>query len=129
MFGIAGRSGALFFGGSVWYAYEQIVTTAGNITLLISGLCLIVAIFLFIKSKMLNKFALKKEIKSNINNNVDSSVMPGDKAVTISRISPMGSILLNDKKIEAKSLTGFIDVNKEVVIEKVEKTLVIIREI
>ena len=36
-FGIAGISGALFFGGSVWYAYEQIGTTAGNITLLISG--------------------------------------------------------------------------------------------
>ena len=127
-FGVAGIAGLLFMGGSVWFAYDQLGAFGGNITLLISGIFFLVAVILFIKSKMLNKMALKREITYKVSNEIDSSVKVGDKAVTISRISPMGSILLNGKKIEAKSLTGFIDENTDVIIEKIENTVVIIRE-
>ena len=47
--------------------------------------------------------------------------------MTISILNPMGSVLVKGMKIEAKSPEGFIDVNSRVIIEKVEKTKVIVR--
>ena len=41
----------------------------------------------------------------------------------------MGSVLVNGYKVEAKSLEGFIDVNTRIIIEKVEKTVVIVKAV
>ncbi len=126
-FGVAGIAGFIFMGGSVWYAYDQLGPTGGNITFLIAGIGFLVMVYLFVKSKMVNRMALKKEIKSNIENTIDSSIVAGDEAMTISILNPMGSVLVKGMKIEAKSPEGFIDVNSRVIIEKVEKTKVIVR--
>ncbi len=128
-FGIAGIAGMLVMGGSIWYSYMQIGEVAGNITLLISSLAFLIMVYLFVKSKMLNRFSLKKEIKSSVTNTVDSSIKEGDEGESISILNPMGSVLVNGYKVEAKSLEGFIDVNTRIIIEKVEKTVVIVKAV
>ncbi|MDO5570014.1 MAG: NfeD family protein [Bacteroidales bacterium] len=127
-FGIAGIGGLAFLSGAIWFAYEQLGTTAGNITLLISIIFLILGLYLFVKSKMLNKVALKKEIDSVSPNAIEKDIKVGDIGKAISIINPMGTVLVNNQTVEAKSEEGFIEVNKEVEIVKVFKTAVVVRE-
>ena len=119
----------LVMGGSIWYSYMQIGDLAGNITLLISSIAFLIMVYLFVKSKMLNRFSLKKEIKSSVTNTIDSSIKEGDEGESISILNPMGSVLVKGYKVEAKTLEGFVEVNTRVRIERVEKTVVIVRSI
>ena len=102
-FGFAGIGGILFMGGAVWFSYEQLGTMIGNITLLSSIIFLIISFYFFVKSKMLNRIALKKEIKSKSPNLIENCVNIGDEGISISRINPMGTVLINNQNFEAKS--------------------------
>ena len=73
--------------------------------------------------------ALKKEIKSTSPNIISQSVSVGTEAKTISILNPMGSVLVNGTKLEAKSLDGFIEEDSLVIVTKVEPTLVIVKKI
>ncbi|MGL4292832.1 MAG: NfeD family protein [Bacteroidales bacterium] len=127
-FGFAGLAGIAFMGGSVWYAYEQAGPLWGNIILLFCILTLIFSIYKFIKSKMLNKMSLHKEIDSTAPNEIDRNIQVGDAGITISILNPMGSVLINNEKTEAKSEEGFIDVNQPVRVVRREATKIIVRK-
>ena len=128
-FGIAGISGMLFLIGTVWFAFSQLGPEVGYITLVVCGCALIIGIVLFVKSKLLTHMALKKEIKSTSPNIISQSVSVGTEAKTISILNPMGSVLVNGSKMEAKSLDGFIEEDSHVIVTKVEPTLVIVKKI
>lgn len=128
-FGVVGIGGIAFMAGSVWFAYEQLGSLAGHITLIVSCLVLIVAIYRFIKGKMLTRMALKKEIVSTAPNQVTQEIQPGQEALTLSILNPMGTILLDGKRIEAKSEDGFVDVGRRVEVIRVNKTNVLVREL
>ena len=70
---------------------------------------------------------LKSSIKSTSPKfNVDN-IRIGDTGITISRLAPMGKILINDMYVEAKSLGGFIKQEEKVVIVKVLTNKVIVK--
>ncbi len=127
--GIAGIGGIAMLAGAVWFAYEQIGTITGNVTLITSLIVLILSIYWFIKGKMINNLSLHKDIDSTAPNNIKSDIKIGQEGITISQIKPMGQILIDGNVIEAKSENGFIEVNKKVEVEKIYSTYVIISEI
>ena len=63
---VAGIAGALFTGASVWYAYTHIGATAGHITLGGGTVLLGIAIWLFIKSKALERMSLKTNVTGKV---------------------------------------------------------------
>ena len=128
-FGFVGIGGIAFLAGSVWFAYEQLGTTAGTITLCASCIFLFLGIYRFIKGKMLNRMSLKKEIVSKAPNRIEIDVKEGQQAMTLSILNPMGTILLDGKKIEAKSEDGFVEAGRTVEIIRVFPTSVLVREI
>ncbi len=133
LFLIPGISISGIFGGiltfvAVWYAYAKIGNTAGNITLVGGLLFSIVAIWLFMKSRALEKMSLKTNVSGN-STSIPDEVKVGDKAMTLSRLAPMGKILVNGLTIEAKTNDSFIDESTEVVIKKIDKTNVLVEQI
>jgi membrane-bound ClpP family serine protease len=42
-------------------------------------------------------------------------------------LAPIGKAMINDKMVEAKSITGFIDENTEIVIVKIQNTNVVVK--
>lgn len=128
-FGFTGLAGIAFMGGSVWYAYEQLGAFWGNITLILCILTLIFGIYRFIKGKMLNRMSLHKEIDSTAPNTISATIHVGETGITLSRLNPMGTILVNNQTVEAKSEEGFIDVDRKVEIIKTETTKVIVKQI
>ena len=127
---VAGIAGVIFIGGAVAYAYAAMGVFAGNLTLALSVVGLIAGIWLFIRSKMLEKMSLTTDIDFKIEPLKDIEINEGDEAITISRLAPMGKVKIKGYTIEAKSLNNdFIDEGEKVEVVKVQSTNVIVRKV
>ena len=71
-------------------------------------------------------------LNTNINSSVDTDlteeqIKKGDRGKTITRLNPMGKIVVNDLVREAKSVEGYISQNSEVEVVSVEGTRIIVK--
>jgi len=125
-FTITGIAGAAFSIGGVVYAFRSLGTTAGVITLL-SIVAMVGIVFVYlVKSKALDRIALKTDIDSTVAAKELPAISEGDKGITLSRLNPIGKVKVNNITMEAKTLSGFIDENTPVTIIKVSPTQLIV---
>lgn len=125
---IAGIAATLSMAASVYLAYTQIGVVAGHITLFANIIIIALAIYFFLKSKTLDKMALK----TNIDNKIDliqNNLQVGQQGTTLSRLAPMGKILIDGKPFEARSQGEFISENTAVVIIAIEGNIATVKEI
>ena len=123
---IAGIGGVLFLGGGVYYAYANIGADAGHLALLGAFIMMAIAVFIFIRSKALEKMSLKTEIEGKNDPLEGIDLQIGDKGITTSRLAPMGKIRVKGHMVEAKAIDDFIDQDEEVIITKVQSTNVLV---
>ena len=123
---IAGIAGVGFFGGAIYYAYYSIGNTAGHITLISSVLLLGIAIWIFLRSNVLERMSLKAEIKGKNDPMKDMTIKVGDNGITSSRLAPMGKVKINNHIVEAKTNDDFIDPGVEVIVIEVMNTNVLV---
>ena len=122
---IGGIVGTLFTSAGIWYAFAKLGTTAGWIVVAVSVVVLLLAITYFIKGKPLDKMALDKELE--FDNPYDmSKVAVGDRGVTLSRLAPMGKVLVNGEEYEAKFREGFLDSGVEIEVVEIEGNILIV---
>lgn len=127
---IAGVGGAIFMVGGVIYSYIYLGSTAGNITLALSLLMLALAFVWLLKSKTLQKIALTADINETVDNSELRSLKPGDTGLAVSRLNPIGKVMINDITVEGKSFDGeFIDEDAKIEVVKVETYNVLVKEI
>lgn len=127
---IAGVGGAIFMVGGVIYSYIYLGSTAGNITLALSLLMLALAFVWLLKSKTLQKIALTADINETVDNSELRSLKPGDTGLAVSRLNPIGKVMVNDITVEGKSFDGeFIDEDAKIEVVKVETYNVLVKEI
>ncbi len=125
-FSIAGGTGLVLMGVSVWYAYSHIGSLAGNITLFGSIILTGFSVWVFIKSRALDKMSLKTNITGTVDKIDEEIIKTGDRGVTLSRLAPMGKVRVNGTIIEAKTNDEFIDQNESIVVLEVFKTNVLV---
>lgn len=117
---IAGIAGAIFLVGGIIYSYMFLGSTAGNISLAASAVALGLTFFGLLKSKSLDRISLNTNIDDKVDNSYLLKIAAGDTGVAISRLNPIGKILVNDIIAEGKSFDGeFIEENTEIVVTKV----------
>jgi len=124
---ITGIGGAAFSIGGVFYAFKYIGTTAGTITLISVVAMIGIAFIYLVKSKALDRIALKTDIDSTVAAKELTDISEGDKGITISRLNPMGKVRVNNITMEAKTLSGFIDENTAITVIKVTPTQLIVK--
>ena len=124
---ITGIGGAAFSIGGVFYAYKYIGTTAGTITLISVVAMIGIAFIYLVKSKALDRIALKTDIDSTVAAKELTDISEGDRGITISRLNPMGKVKVNNITMEAKTLSGFIDENTAITVIKVTPTQLIVK--
>lgn len=124
VFGIGGFLFILFGIGAAYY-YQGVQT--GNYALLITiVLSLITIVFLF-KQKVWKKVGLESSIVSrNVPYDIER-IHEGDPGKTVTRLAPIGKVIVNDVICEGKSLSGFIDENMDIVVVKVLQTQIIVK--
>ncbi|MGI5841672.1 MAG: NfeD family protein [Patescibacteria group bacterium] len=125
---IAGIAGAIFLIGGITYAYLFMGTTAGNISLASSAIALGGSFFWLLRSKSLQKISLNTNIESTVDNSSLQKIAVGDTGTAISRLNPIGKVMVNDVVIEGKSVNGeFIDEDSEIEVVKVETYNVLVK--
>lgn len=112
---IGGVAGTVFVVAGVWYAFAQLGTTAGWLTLAIGAIAFALAVWLFIRARVLERISLTTQLKSDGENNaVRSSLAIGDTGRTISRLAPMGRAFINGIDVEVKAQEQLVDAGVEV---------------
>lgn len=126
---VAGIGGVIFLGGGIVYSYIYLGATAGTSTLVVSILLLGVAFAWLVKSKSIQKIGLKADISETVDNSALKKINAGDAGVTLSRLNPIGNVLVNDITVEGKSFDGeFIEEDVEIEVVRVETYNVLVKE-
>lgn len=121
-------AGIAFSAGGIYYSYSQLGFMAGNITVVSSVVLFGVIFFWLLKSKALDKIALKTDIKSTVADKESLNIKEGDEGITLSRMNPIGKVRVNDVTMEAKTLGDFLDEDQEIVVLKVFPTQLIVQQ-
>ena len=124
LFVIPGISVAGFLAGGCiifanYYAFTYLGTTGGFITLGISAIACIGSLVLFMRSKTLDKLALKKDIDSKVDRSAEDSVKVGDIGISTTRLAQIGYAEINGKIVEVKSIDGFLNEKTPIIVSRI----------
>ena len=100
-----------------YYAFANLGMAAGFITLGISGVACIGSLVWFMRSKMLDKLALKKDIDSKVDRSAEDSVKVGDTGTT--RLAQIGYAEINGNIVEVKSIDGFLNEKTPIIVSRI----------
>ena len=126
---VAGVASVACFIVGIVLAFKDLGNVAGSLILAGSMVLLGVVLYVFFRSKTLDRMALKSEIKSKTQPFQGLNIQPGDTGVTISRLAPIGRIKINGKTIEGRSENEMIDQNTPVQVIEVGTYNVLVRKI
>lgn len=118
---IAGITGSLLIIGGVVLGYYFHPFKTANLILLGTMVLLVLFSVLAFKTKTWQKMGLKTEIDGHATEDVALKFKVGDAGVAISRLAPIGKVMINESIVEARSMGGYIDQNTEIVIIRTEK--------
>ena len=124
---VAGIAGVILIAAGVFVSFSAFGDTVGIISLIGSSLLFIVFLIYDLRAKTWNRLSLKSEIEGKVNL-VDKDIQVGDTAVTVSRLAPIGKILIHDTIMEAKSILGLIDENKAVKVLEISGNSIVVQE-
>ena len=101
------------YAAATYFAFVRIGMVGGFITLGIILLLSLIATIISLRAKTWQRFALKNKVEGQSMQTPAEEVKIGDFGVTISRLSPMGKVLIGGKEYEAKSAEAYIDQRTE----------------
>ena len=127
--GIAGVLGLLSLGGSCFYAFTQMGTTAGTIVTAVNVVLVVAFTIWILRAKTWQKMTLKTEIRSKAVPTESSVLTVGDKGKTVTRLAPMGSVRFGEQVVEVKALEGMIDPGVEVTVVLIEDNKIYVNNI
>jgi membrane-bound ClpP family serine protease len=124
---VAGVIGFILLGGGIWMAFDTFGTNAGIIaiasTLVATGL----VFFLAFRSGTWKKLMLKENIESKVDSFEGFIPKVGDVGIAISRLAPMGKVIINNHEYEARSQNSYIDEKSTVEVIIVESNKIIVK--
>lgn len=124
---VAGIGGTVLILGGIYFAYAIDDKSTGHITLLISVLLIALVFFLSFRSNTWKKTALTTNVEGQVAS-IPATIKVGDSALTVSRLAPVGKILIDGEVIEAKSKLGLIDQKEEVTVIEIYNTSVLVEK-
>lgn len=111
-----------------YYAFAHLGTTGGIITLIVSAIACIGSLTLFMRSKTLDKFALKKDITSKVDRSAEAKVKIGDVGVTTTRLALIGYAEINGDIVEVKSTGGFMNEKTPIIVERITDGIILVEK-
>lgn len=117
------------YAAATYFAFVRIGMVGGFITLGIIIVLSLIATIISLRAKTWQRFALKNKVEGQSMQTPAEEVKIGDCGVTISRLSPMGKVLIGGKEYEAKSAEAYIDQRTEVTVTGFENFTIIVKSI
>jgi membrane-bound ClpP family serine protease len=126
---LAGLAAVAAYTAAIYLAFTRIGVFSGTLTLIVALVLSGLAIWLFLRSRTLDKMALTTDIDSKIDPLKGLNIEIGDTGFTVSRLAPMGKVKIGDSVIEAKTQGEFLDHNTEIVVIEVYSTNVLVEKL
>lgn len=126
---IAGIASTICLLYANYYAFANMGSTAGFITLAISALGCFIVLILFMRSKTLDKLALKKDINSKIDNKAIKNVRIGDTGISVTRLALIGNAEINGNIIEVKSMDGLLNEKTPIIVERTDEGVIMVKKL
>ena len=126
---ISGIAGVLLIGCGVYLTFKWFGNTAGVIALVGTSILFIIFLIYALRAKTWDRLSLHSEIDGKVNVVDTYDIKTGDQGMTVSRLAPIGKILIHGKIMEGKSEFGLIDENREIEVVHVNESTVIVQEI
>ena len=126
---VAGIIGIILIIGAVYFSYRDLGTPLAHYILAGSVLLMVGSVVGALRSSTWSKLSLTSTIDGKMVNVEPDQVMPGDKGVTLTRLNPMGKIMVNNLVFEGKSGHYFIDQNKPIEVVKVSGNQIVVKPI
>ena len=111
-----------------YYAFDNLGTAAGFVTIGISVIAGICSLIWFMRSKTLDKVALNKEIDSTIDRSASQQIKVGDTGISTTRLAQIGSAEINGHIIEVKSEDGFLDEQTPIVVSRITDGIIMVKK-
>lgn len=125
--GIAGVLGLLSLGGSCFYAFTQIGTTAGAIVTTVNVVLVVALTIWVLRAKTWKKLTLETNIESKAVPSESTVVSVGDVGRTVTRLAPMGTVRFGQNAVEVKALEGLINPDVEVEVILIEDNRIYVK--
>ncbi|MGN0309051.1 MAG: NfeD family protein [Bacteroides sp.] len=112
-----------------YYAFAHLGTTGGWITLAVSALACIGSLVAFMRSKTLDRIALKSEITSSVRSAASGSgkqVSVGDEGMTTTRLALIGYAEMGGEIVEVKSTAEFLDAQTPVRVVRIVDGIILV---
>lgn len=134
LFIIPGISIAGFLAGGCiifanYYAFANMGTMAGVITLTITAIACIGTLIWFMRSKTLDKIALKKDITSKVDRSAEERVKVGDTGITTTRLALIGYAEINGDIVEVKSTDGFLNEKTPIIVNRITDGVLLVEKL
>lgn len=123
---VAGIGSVILLGLGVYFSYSIYGTNTGNWVLGGTIAFVILSLVISLRAKTWKRFMLNSSVDGQVNL-IDNEIKPGDTGITVSRLNPMGKILINNEYYEARAINEIIDPNTEVVITKISGNTLIVK--
>ena len=127
--GILGILGGILLIYAIYLPYGEGYVIEAHINTVAIFSILTFSLFKIIKHKSWRSVELSTNIDSSVKEDYRSLVNIGDTGECISRLTPIGSIRIDNKTYEAKSDTGFLDPKTKIEIINITKNEIIIKPI
>ncbi len=108
------------------HAFNELGIWPGVITLVVSIISSILVFVWLMRSKSLDRLALKKDIDSSVKQPEADTIRPGDIGVALTRLAQIGNARFGDRIVEVKSAGDFIDAHSPIVVERITNGVIIV---
>jgi len=128
---VAGIGGAISIIAGVVMAFYYEGPTTGLIVLISTALLIGLTAVFMLKAGTWKKLMLDKAIDGKVDfvKMEEGRIKTGDKGRTITRLNPMGKVMVGEEYYEAKALDELIQQNTDVEIVKIESNKIIVKPI
>lgn len=116
---IAGILGIIMIIAGIYFGYRDIGPPVANYILAGSLVFMAGSITYVLRSKTWQKLSLNSSIDGKFENVETLTVKPGDQGKSMTRLNPIGTVMVNEKTFEGKSGHKFIDPNTPIEVIKV----------
>ncbi len=122
---IAGIGGLALTVLGVYKAFEDYGTTTGIWFLIGTLLVSIFVIAFSLRARTWKRFMLNTNVTGTVHEDLlADGIQKGDEGKTVTRLASMGKIMINGKIREARSIEGYLEENKPVVVVGIEGTVI-----
>lgn len=127
---IAGIGGLVLTVFGVYKAFNDFGASTGVWVLIGTLLASVFVIVMSLRARTWNRLMLKTEIDGTVDSApIEDQIKEGDKGTTLTRLAPMGKIVVNEIVREAKSTEGFVDEHTDIEVVSVEGTRISVKPV